>query len=265
MTPAEYARVQDLFVAVFDMARAERIAYLDEHAAEEPALRREVEALLEQHDTDTTFMDGVAPRPTVSIGADVESAPGWGIEPGDKIGLYTVVRVIGEGGFGLVCEAEQNEPVKRRAAVKILKAGMDTGQIIARFEAERQALAMMDHPFIAKVLDAGATEGGRPYFAMEYVDGVPITEYCDDCKLTTEARLRLFNQVCEAIQHAHQKGIIHRDIKPSERAGRRCHDGSAGRRQGHRLRQSPRRRNQRLTQKTLFTRHSPSWSARPPT
>src|SRR4029453_1542586 len=122
---------------------------------------------------------------------------------------------IGEGGFGLVFVAEQSEPVRRRVALKVLKPGMDTRDLVARFEAERQALALMDHPNIAKVLDAGATPSGRPFFVMELVKGVKITEYCDQAKLATADRLALFIQVCHAIQHAHQKGIIHRDLKPS--------------------------------------------------
>src|SRR6201996_1753009 len=135
--------------------------------------------------------------------------------PGDVIGRYKLMEKIGEGGFGAVYVAEQREPVKRHVALKIIKPGMDTRQVVARFEAERQALAMMEHLSIAKVLDAGAMPTGRPYFVMELVRGIKITDYCDQNKLNTEARLGLFMQVCNAIQHAHQKGIIHRDIKPS--------------------------------------------------
>ena len=131
------------------------------------------------------------------------------------IGRYKLLEKVGEGGFGVVYVAEQREPVKRRVALKIIKLGMDTKQVIARFEAERQALALMDHPNIAKVLDGGATEAGRPYFVMELVRGVRITEFCDHNNLPTRERLNLFLLVCRAIQHAHQKGIIHRDIKPS--------------------------------------------------
>ena len=134
---------------------------------------------------------------------------------GTVIGRYKLLEKIGEGGFGAVYVAEQREPVKRRVALKIIKLGMDTRQVVARFEAERQALALMDHPNIAKVLDAGATETGRPYFVMELVRGIPITQYCDENHLSTDERLKLFILVCQAIQHAHQKGIIHRDIKPS--------------------------------------------------
>ena len=130
-------------------------------------------------------------------------------------GKYKLVEVIGEGGMGCVFLAQQTEPVIRTVAVKVIKAGTEAGVVLARFEAERQALAMMDHPNIARVLDAGTTEGGRPFFVMELVKGVPITRYCDERKLTPRQRLELFVPVCHAIQHAHQKGIIHRDIKPS--------------------------------------------------
>src|SRR2546425_235797 len=134
---------------------------------------------------------------------------------GIMIGRYKLLEKIGEGGFGVVYVAEQREPVKRKVALKIIKLGMDTRQVVARFEAERQALALMDHPNIAKVLDAGATETGRPYFVMELVRGIKLTDYCDQNNLATRERLDLFIKVCQAIQHAHQKGIIHRDIKPS--------------------------------------------------
>jgi eukaryotic-like serine/threonine-protein kinase len=136
-------------------------------------------------------------------------------KPGDTIGRYKLLQKIGEGGCGVVYMAEQEEPVKRRVALKVIKLGMDTKSVIARFEAERQALAMMDHPNIAKVLDGGATETGRPYFVMELVRGIKITEFCDQHRLPTRERLALFIQVCQAVQHAHQKGIIHRDLKPS--------------------------------------------------
>src|SRR5437016_4819799 len=136
-------------------------------------------------------------------------------QPGTRIGHYKLREKIGEGGCGIVYVAEQEEPVRRRVALKVIKPGMDTRQVVARFEAERQALAMMDHPNIAKVLDAGTTENGRPYFVMELVRGIRITDYCDQNHLDTTQRLELFIQVCNAVQHAHQKGIIHRDLKPS--------------------------------------------------
>ena len=135
--------------------------------------------------------------------------------PGCRIGPYKLLQQIGEGGMGTVYMAEQERPVRRRVALKVIKPGMDTLQVVARFDAERQALAIMDHNNIAKVFDAGATESGRPYFVMELVNGIPITDYCDRANLTPRERLNLFIPVCQAIQHAHQKGIIHRDVKPS--------------------------------------------------
>ena len=135
--------------------------------------------------------------------------------PGTQIGRYRLLRVLGEGGMGMVYLAEQEGEIRRRVALKVIKPGMDSAQVLARFEVERQALALLDHPNIAHVYDAGTTDSGRPYFAMEYVKGIPITEYCDRYKLGTPERLKLFIPLCQAIQHAHHKGIIHRDIKPS--------------------------------------------------
>ena len=173
--------------------------------------RRRVEALLQAYEESGDFLGKpAAQRPPKAV----KLVPA-GEKPGDRIGHYKLLQQIGEGGCGVVYMAEQEAPVRRRIALKIIKLGMDTKSVIARFEAERQALALMDHPNIAKVFDAGATESGRPYFVMELVRGVKITEYCDQHSLTTEERLKLFVQVCQAIQHAHQKGIIHRDIKPS--------------------------------------------------
>jgi len=148
------------------------------------------------------------PSPTIRVEPLSEKS-------GDKIGRYKLLQEIGVGGMGSVWMAEQEEPVRRKVALKVIKLGMDTRQVIGRFEAERQALALMDHPNIAKVLDAGATDTGRPFFVMELVRGIPITDYCDKHTLSSRERLELFIQVCQAIQHAHQKGIIHRDIKPS--------------------------------------------------
>src|SRR5262249_9807273 len=128
---------------------------------------------------------------------------------------YKLLQEIGQGGMGVVYMAEQETPVRRKVALKIIKPGMDTRQVVARFEAERQALALLDHPHIARVIDAGTTESGRPYFVMDLVRGIPITQYCDEAKLSPRERLELFIPVCQAIQHAHQKGIIHRDVKPS--------------------------------------------------
>jgi serine/threonine protein kinase/Flp pilus assembly protein TadD len=173
-------------------------------------LRANVEALLKGHYEGESLLDKPVLGPDVTMG-DTSLTEG----PGTRIGRYKLLEMIGEGGFGVVYMAEQEKPIRRRVALKIIKLGMDTKQVIARFEAERQALAMMEHHNIAKVLDAGATETGRPYFVMELVKGIPITEYCDKKNLTTQQRLELFIDVCRAVQHAHQKGIIHRDIKPS--------------------------------------------------
>jgi WD40 repeat protein/serine/threonine protein kinase len=190
----------------------ERAAFLEQACAGNEALRGRLEALLQAHESADTFLEPQAEPPTKAT-MKLEFAPEEG--PGTIIGRYKLLEKVGEGGFGVVYVAEQREPVKRRVALKVIKLGMDTKQVVARFEAERQALALMDHPNIAKVLDAGATDTGRPYFVMELVKGIPITKYCDQEKLATRDRLDLFIKVCHAIQHAHQKGIIHRDIKPS--------------------------------------------------
>ncbi len=173
-------------------------------------MRRQVDALLGKHAQAGSFLESPAPGPV----ATADPPPG-GERPGTVIGPYKLLEQIGEGGMGAVWMAQQTEPVKRLVAVKLIKAGMDSRQVIARFEAERQALALMDHPHIARVLDAGTTGAGRPYFVMDLVKGVPITRYCDEHHLTPRQRLELFIPVCQAIQHAHQKGIIHRDLKPS--------------------------------------------------
>ncbi len=191
-----------------------RETYLREACREDRELRRNVDELLAafREAAQLGFLEPGAPAPGAPTGiSDVRPEEG----PGTIIGRYKLLQEIGEGGMGTVYMAEQEEPVRRRVALKIIKLGMDTRQVVARFEAERQALAMMDHPNIAKVLDGGASDTGRPYFVMELVRGVKITEYCDEANLSTRERLDLFIQVCQAIQHAHQKGIIHRDIKPS--------------------------------------------------
>ncbi len=153
--------------------------------------------------------------PTGSLGESLQSPVGPHLASGQQIGRYTIRQVLGSGGFGVVYQAEQTEPVRRMVALKVLKPGMDSRAVLARFEAERQALALMNHPCIAKVLDGGMTEQGRPYFVMELVSGLPITDYCDRHRIPVKERLMLFAEVCDAIQHAHSKAVIHRDIKPS--------------------------------------------------
>jgi serine/threonine protein kinase/tetratricopeptide (TPR) repeat protein len=199
---------------IFHQARArtdpeERAAYLEQACGGDAALRALVEALLRADDGATGFLD----RPPRDVDATLDVPIGEG--PGTVIGHYKLLEPIGEGGFGVVFMAEQTQPVRRTVALKVLKPGMDTRQVVARFEAERQALAIMDHPNIAKVYDGGATPSGRPYFVMELIKGVPITDFCDQNHMTPRQRLELFLPVCHAVQHAHQKGIIHRDLKPS--------------------------------------------------
>ncbi len=212
--PEPSEREIEVFNAALELPAAERGAYLDQVCAGDAALRGRVEELLQAGDKAGTFLQSPAAVPP-GPGGTIRLALTPAEKPGDRIGRYKLLQQIGEGGCGMVYMAEQEEPVQRRVALKVIKLGMDTKSVIARFEAERQALALMDHPNIAKVLDAGATETGRPYFVMELVRGIKITDYCDQNNLSTQERLELFMQVCRAIQHAHQKGIIHRDIKPS--------------------------------------------------
>src|SRR3990172_2306570 len=188
----------------------ERAAYVRGASGEDQALRQQVESLIQVHEEVGGFMP-TDPGETVITMPDRPLSEG----EGTCIGRYKLLQKIGEGGMGVIYMAEQTEPVVRKVALKIIKLGMDTKSVVARFEAERQALAMMDHPNIAKVLDAGTTDVGRPYFVMELVRGIRITDYCDQAQISTKERLDLFIEVCQAIQHAHQKGIIHRDIKPS--------------------------------------------------
>jgi eukaryotic-like serine/threonine-protein kinase len=188
------------------LTEAERQRFVGEACGGDNELKQQVLSLLQVHDRAGDFLQ---PTPIFSSATLIAE------KPGDRIGRYKLLEQIGEGGCGVVYMAEQQEPVRRRVALKVIKLGMDTKQVIARFEAERQALALMEHPNIAKVLDGGATDTGRPFFVMELVRGIKITDYCDQNNLSTKERLELFIQVCQAIQHAHQKGIIHRDIKPS--------------------------------------------------
>ncbi len=234
--------------ALEKQAGPERTAYLDSACGSNAALRDHVEALLKANEDAGNFLEGLVLGDTATLSGVALSET-----PGTTIDRYTLLEQIGAGGMAVVYMAEQNEPIRRKVALKIIKLGMDTKQVIARFEAERQALALMDHPNIAKVFDAGATETGRPYFVMELVRGASITEYCDRNKLSTRQRLQLFIQVCNAVQHAHQKGIIHRDIKPSN-VMVTLHDGvpvpkviDFG---------IAKATNSRLTEKTVFTRYA---------
>jgi eukaryotic-like serine/threonine-protein kinase len=206
-------RTESVFAtAVALTTEAERAAYLDEACAGEPALRTQVEALIRAHLRAGHLLDRPVPGGLGQTGAYCFPPE----RPGAVIaGRYKLLEALGEGGMGAVWIAEQTQPVRRKVAMKLIKAGMDSKTVLARFEAERQALAVMDHPNIAKVLDGGLTETGRPFFVMEYVKGVPITEYCEATRLSVSERLSLFVQVCHAVQHAHHKGIIHRDLKPS--------------------------------------------------
>ena len=226
----------------------ERKAYIEAACGNDTELFARIEALLKAREVEDSFLEVPALDPDVTLDSSPISEG-----PGTVIGRYKLLEKIGEGGMAVVYMAEQDKPLRRRVALKIIKLGMDTKQVIARFEAERQALAMMDHPNIAKVLDAGATETGRPYFVMELVRGVSITEYCDTNRLNTQQRLELFISVCNAVHHAHQKGIIHRDIKPSN-VMVTLHDGEP----------VPKiidfgiakATNQRLTEQTVFTRYA---------
>ena len=209
-----HEREIEVFNVALELPIGQRAAYLDLACADDPGLRRRVESLLAADDQAAEWL------PEASVFAEAALKLNRPAMPDDEavgkiIGRYKLLEKVGEGGFGVVYVAQQKEPVCRRVALKVIKLGMDTKEVIARFEAERQALALMDHPNIAKVLDAGTTETSRPYFVMELVRGIKITEYCDQNQLPTKERLGLFVKICHAIQHAHQKGIIHRDIKPS--------------------------------------------------
>ncbi|MFH1882645.1 MAG: serine/threonine-protein kinase, partial [Planctomycetota bacterium] len=245
----EHKDEEAIFYAVLDIkSPSERTAYLKRVCGNDTELLARMEALLKVHANECSFLEAVAPH----LGITLEEEP-LTEGPGTVIGRYKLLEKIGEGGMAVVYMAEQEKPIRRKVALKIIKLGMDTKSVIARFEAERQALAMMDHPNIAKVHDAGATETGRPYFVMELVKGTSITEYCDKNKLSTKERLELFIQVCNAVRHAHENGIIHRDIKPSN-VMVTLHDG----------RSMPKvidfgiakATSQRLTEKTLFTRYA---------
>jgi serine/threonine protein kinase/tetratricopeptide (TPR) repeat protein len=242
-------RVESLFAAAVALRPEERGAYLERECSGESALRDRILALLRAHDLAGHVID----RP---VNGDADQTAGYARtseQPGTIIaGRYKLLEEIGQGGMGTVWAAEQTVPVRRKVALKLIKAGMDSRAVLARFEAERQALALMDHPNIAKVLDGGLTDSGRPYFVMEYVKGVPITEYCDATRLCVDERLNLFILVCSALQHAHQKGIIHRDLKPSNILVAPCDDKPVPKVIDFGLAKAM---HQALTEKTLYTAH----------
>ena len=199
---------EEIFSKAKDLTEEHRAGFLDKVFHDRPADRAKMEAMLAAHGQTDSLLD--------IEGQDVTELQ-RNSSPADPthIGNYKLLQKIGEGGMGAVYMAEQLQPVKRTVALKVVKAGLDSKQVVARFEAERQSLALMDHPNIAKVLDAGSNERGEPFFVMELVKGTPIHEYCDANRLSTEDRIKLMIDVCNAVQHAHQKGIIHRDLKPS--------------------------------------------------
>lgn len=237
-----------VFTEAIHLSAAERGAYLKHACGNDDALRQRVEALLQTHNKVGDFLEIPPQKPMATPTSEIPTSE----KVGDYVGRYKLVQQIGEGGCGVVFLAEQDEPVRRRVALKMIKPGMDSKSVIARFQSERQALALMDHPNIAKVFDAGTTRCGRPYFVMELIRGSKITDYCDQHSLTTVERLKLFIEVCQAVQHAHQKGIIHRDIKPSNILVTTTLEGAAlpvvidfG--------IAKATTNQRLTDKTVFT------------
>ena len=209
MDSKRYKRLSELFLQARRLPPGDRVSFIDKECADDSQLREQLEALL-AHDEDGSSVLGT----NILVSQLRANLAGTETHP-EHIGPYKITRVLGEGGMGIVYLAEQERPVRRQVAIKLIKWGMDTKQVVARFESERQALALMDHPAIAKVFDAGATEDGRPYFVMEYIKGVPITKHCDRHRLTTYQRLELFLQICEGVQHAHQRAIIHRDLKPA--------------------------------------------------
>jgi serine/threonine protein kinase len=252
MTHPNWTRAKQVFQEALEKTGTERTHFVAAACGDDAELLAQVEALLVAHDEAGEFLASPtgagADAAARAVAEEASDHPPEG--PGTQIGPYKILQLIGEGGFGTVYMADQVEPIRRRVALKIIKLGMDTKEVIARFESERQALAMMDHPNIARVLDAGTTESGRPYFVMELVKGVPITEYCDANRLSTRERLDLFVDLCKAVHHAHEKGVVHRDIKPSN-VMVTLHDGTP----------VPKvidfgiakATNQPLTEKTLFT------------
>src|SRR5579872_7094960 len=216
--PESTKGLKDIFLKAMDLSSVdERAAFITRACAGDEALRKRIEVMLNAAEDPNSFLEkpAVAIEPTIDLLPNPPKNHTLNDRPGSRIGPYKLLQQLGAGGMGVVFLAEQEEPIQRKVALKLVKPGMDSAQVLARFESERQALALMDHPNIAKVLDAGTTGSGSPYFVMELVKGIPITEYCDREHLTPNERLDLFIPVCHAVQHAHQKGIIHRDLKPS--------------------------------------------------
>ena len=214
MTPERWQQIKDIFDRAVECDPAARREFLCECCGDDEELRREVESLLAADPETGSLLDNPFMETGTDVSAGSSSAASLPAQH-DSFGPYVPVRVLGEGGMGTVYLARQQHPIRRDVALKVVKLGMDSRQVLERFESERQVLALMDYPNVARVLDAGTSERGRPYFVMEYVDGVPITQYCDRKALNTRQRLQLFVPVCNALQHAHKKGIIHRDVKPS--------------------------------------------------
>jgi serine/threonine protein kinase len=215
--PERWKQVDELLQSALRLPSGERTQFLRQACKGDAALEHEVQSLL----ISQSEIDGFLDRPAFELAAeqmargDPAQLLAFDAHPGQSVGSYRLVEPLGTGGMGEVWRAEQSEPIRRIVALKLIKPGMDTRAVVARFDSERQALAVMDHPNIARVFDAGTTPAGRPFFVMELVPGVPITAYCDDHRLTIKQRLLLFLQVCDGVQHAHQKAIIHRDLKPS--------------------------------------------------
>jgi serine/threonine protein kinase len=233
---------EQIFARAVQLSGDERIQFIAQSCGQDPVQRERMEKLLAAHETPDSLLavDGISST-TAFVNDD---------SVGQQIGSYKLLQKLGEGGMGAVYLAERQRPVKQRVALKIIKHGMDSKKFVARFEAERQALAMMDHPNIASVHDAGCTQSGRPYLVMELVKGVPITTFCDQNKLSTRERLELFIPVCHAVQHAHRKGIIHRDLKPSNILVAMYDDRPVPKVIDFGLAKAA---NQQLTDKTLFT------------
>ena len=248
MAADRWEKAYELFNQARHLSEQETPGLLREQCGSDEALRREVESLLKSYLPE--FMESPPHLREVDSTYSISLEPSPSDHP-ESIGLYRILDVLGEGGMGVVYLAEQKEPVRRRVALKLIKLGMDTKEVIARFDAERQALAMMNHPNIARIYDAGATTDGRPFFVMEHVPGEPIPEYCDRCRLNTRERLKLFVQVCAGIQHAHQKAIIHRDIKPSNVLVMVQDDQPLPKVIDFGVAKAT---NQRLTEKTLYTK-----------